>query len=323
MTQPARSANTSPTRASQRSRPKRKKKQPRTPKQQRCMICKKLFRSVSASHLRTHGYTAQRYSRVYGMRPSAMSTQRVEIGSVSDPNTELMTAVSERLVGDKAWVACLADEVGERMMNGPLRQRLSYLLTTMLHQRACVHGQALTVLSGALEELQQAWRFTQAACGSGPVDTETLLKMVDRASKLVSDSEGAVQKTVKLALDEQRTAAEFADSNGPPLYQGTGESLEMPTGVTSGDREIIRSLLSMVGQHASGANIIDVEATPLRPAPAGEQPGPQVPAEEAPPTTPSPTPTLDALPAPLDGGSLTDPQLEHRDGSVSDPTAMP
>jgi len=227
------------------------------------------------------------------------------VGSVSDPNADLVLAVAERLTGDRAWVACLADEVGERMLTGPLKQRLSVLLTTMLYQRASVHGEAIAMLSGALAELKEEWRTTQGGVNGGPTDTETLLRMVDRSSKLVRESEEAVQRTIKLALEEQRAVHDYADGIGPTLYQGTGEKLSMPGGVTSGDREIIRSLLGMIGKHATDANTIEVEGTPLPPSPPGG----------------GDPPSQDAC---AEGG-------QHRDGmvgddvigSVSDPTAGP
>jgi hypothetical protein len=243
---------------------RKKKEKDKTPKKEkeRCMICKKVMDRVSAAHLRTHGYTLQRYDRMYGIRPPRTSTKS---GSLTDPqaSNDLVNAVAERLLHDRVWLSCFSDEVGERMMNGPLRQRLSWLLTTMLAQRATVHGKALAMLSGALTELEEDWRVVQGGEDGGPTSTDELLRMVDRAGKLVKESEDAVQRTIKLALEEQRAESQWADAAGPTLYRGDAEKLDMPTGVTTGDREVIRNLLSMIGKHAEQASTLDV--SPLGP----------------------------------------------------------
>jgi len=185
----------------------------------------------------------------------------------------MVDAVAERLVGDKVWLACISDEVGERMMSGPLRQRLSWMLTTMLASRAQVHGEALAVLSGALQELKQDWRTTQGGENGGPTATQTLLTMVEKASKMVKESEEAVQRTIKLALEEQRAESQWADSAGPTLYKGDAEKLNMPAGVNAGDREIMRNLVSMIGKHAERANTLTVEGGPPTPTPQGTREG--------------------------------------------------
>ena len=233
------------------------------------MICKQVMDRVSAVHLREHGYTTQRYHRVYGASRPLPSSSRS--GSLTDPTArmDMVNAVAERLVSDKVWLACISDEVGERMMNGPLRQRLSWMLTTMLANRAQVHGESLAVLNGALQELQADWRATQGGEGGGPTDTGTLLSMVEKAGKLVKESEEAVQRTIKLALEEQRAEAQWADTAGPTLYRGEHDKLAMPTGVSTGDREIMRNLVSMIGKHAARANTLSVEGTPLPHPPQG------------------------------------------------------
>ena len=239
---------------------------------ERCAICKVVFDAVTAGHLRTHGYTIARYERLYGARRPDL------VGSVSDParrldpgtadsgdenRHRLVTEIAERLTDDRVWLACVSDEVGERMLSGPMQHRLSMLLTTMLAQRATVHGQAMAVLSSALTELHDDWRITQGGKGGGPTETDVLLRIVEKGAKLVKESEDAVTRTMKLALDEQRQAAEYADALGPALYQGTGETLAMPAGMPAGDRETIRNLLSLVGKAANDAGTIDAVATPV------------------------------------------------------------
>ncbi len=248
---------------------------------EKCMLCRKVFPRVTSGHLRQHGFTVARYERMYGVRCLPDASEAIDVGSVSDPNPALMSAVADRLSEDKTWLACISDEVGERMLTGPLKQRMGVLITTMLYQRAGVHGQAMTILSGALEELNQEWRLAQGGDDHGPTDTGTLLGIVERAAKLVKDSEEAVHRTMKLALDEQRNAAEFADAAGAPLYTGSGEALNMPTGVTTGDREIIRALMGMIGKHATEANTLDAEHGPVTAAPPTPSP------QGDPPTTPS------------------------------------
>lgn len=161
------------------------------------MVCKEVMDRVTPGHLREHGLTVERYERMFGARRPPSRSQWAPIGSVSDPSTALVDAVAERLLDEKVWVACVADEVGERMMNGPLRQRLSALITTMLFQRAKVHGESIAILNAGLAELKEEWRIHQGGVGGGPTDTETLIKLVEKAAKIVADSEGAVQATMK------------------------------------------------------------------------------------------------------------------------------
>jgi len=262
---------------------KKKRKAYKAPRKERCQICKLLMEGVSASHLREHGWSVGRYQRVYGgTRPLLRSSVRIPSSHDDDLNDvsgrDIISEVAEHLTSSKQWVNCIADEVGERILGGPLRQRLSALLTTMLFQRAAVHGKALAILTGSLDELQAEWRLTQGGDNGEPTDTDTIIRIVEKTAKIVKDSEDAVQRTIKLALDEQRLAADTADALGPALYQGTGEALNMPAGMTTGDRETIRNLLSLVGKTANEEGTIDATSqviardivptpTPLPPSP--------------------------------------------------------
>jgi len=299
-----------------------KKKASRSKKKERCMICKELLPRVDAGHLRTHGYTQARYERTMGARTPPPSDERAD---VSDRDA-LTSKIAERISEDKVWMATIADEVGERMLDGPLRHRLSILLTTMLAQRSEVHGRSLAMLNNALQELQQDWRAAQGGENGGPTDTETLLKMVERASRVVKESEEAVQRTMKLALEEQRAQAEFADSAGPTLYQGTGETLDMPAGLPAGDREAIRNLLGVIGKAANDHGTIDLAPSEPSPTPSPQGGSPALP-------EPKPdTGTLRDEPEQHDGeeqrddeanpeggtGSVSDPQQRH--GAEPDPT---
>lgn len=246
----------------------------------RCMVCKKTMKQVTPAHLRTHGLTVSRYERMYGMRPTPSSAVRVK------KDEKLPNAVAERLLDDKLWLATVSDEVGERMLNGPLRQRLSILLTTMLYQRAKIHGESVAILNGALEELGQEWRLTQAADG-GPVPTEDLLRIIQTAGKLARDAEEGVARAVKLALEEQKAAAEYADGLGPSLYTGQAEKAGLPLDLPPGDREAMRILTNKIASVlAKRREPIDVEAHPTTPHPqgAGTPPGTralaQVPGEQ-------------------------------------------
>jgi len=288
-----------------RSRVKKKRSRP---SKERCAVCKEVFGYVTPGHLRTHGFTVERYTRLYGERGPIRS------GSVSDPMVagtrfppgqpgdenrhRLVTEVAEKLTDDRVWLACIADEVGEAMLNGPLKQRLSMLLTTMLAQRAQVHGQAMAVLSSALGELQEEWRVLQGGRNGGPTDSDTLMRMIEKGSRLVKDSEDAVHRTMKLALDEQRQQAEYADALGPSLYQGTGEKLDMPAGMPTGDRETIRNLLGIIGKAANEEGTIDAEASPSTSTEQAACQGPVDEQRSSTPPEPTPVEAVDPCPAP-------------------------
>jgi hypothetical protein len=203
------------------------------------------------------------------------------------------------LIESKQWVACLADEVGERMLTGPLRLRLTAQLVTMLAARAKVHGEAITILSHTLAELRQEWRVNAGGENGGATDTDVLLRVVAQAAKLVNDSEDAVQRTMKLALEEQKAALMGASAIGPTLYTGTGEKLDMPAGLPSSDREVMRNLLALVGKAANERGTVD--ALPTSPT-TGLSRGPET-ASLAVSTTVAGTSNLDDEHHPLEQGN--------------------
>ena len=245
-------------------------RKPSKPLKERCMICKVFFQKVTHTHLKTHGFTTERYRRVFGgLRANPKGSTQIPIGREDDEHRlALVGSVAENIATDKVWLACIADEVGERMLTGPLRQRLTALLTTMLAQRARVQGEALAILNMSLGELKQEWRMTQGGRDGAPTDTDQLLRVVDRASKIVKESEDAVMRTMKLALDEQRTAAEFADGAGPTLFTGDSDQLGVPKQLSSGDRETMRGLLSIL-QKAASADDADRNTITVTPGGGG------------------------------------------------------
>lgn len=271
-------------------------------RKERCQVCKQTMERVTPGHLREHGLSIARYERMYGARRAPSRAERGSVSDPTDPPTDLIATVGERLTESKVWIACLADEVGERMLNGPLRHRLTAMLATMLHQRARVHGEAIAILSSALEEVRQEWRTTHGGAGGGPTDTDTLLRMIDRAAKLVESSEDAVQRTIKLALEEQKAAHQYADNMGPTLYTGTGEKLDMPAGLPASDRETMRNLLALIGKAANERGTLDAEVVERGDAHTS------VPGDaQAPSPTPHPSPLVD------DDGHTRVPGDAHRD----------
>jgi hypothetical protein len=207
------------------------------------------------------------------------------------------------------------------------------MLTTMLFQRARIHGDSIAILNGALAELKEEWRITAGGENGGATDTDLLLRMVDRAAKLVSDSEDAVQRTMKLALEEQKAAHQYADSLGPALYQGTGEKLDMPAGLPSSDRETMRNLLALIGKAANDAGTIETTGTPVQTMTKetvgrsvqtmtkGTQSTPvQTMRAAAPPGGPPPSPVRARKGARLVQGN--DAESAKRSGSASDPPAQ-
>lgn len=234
---------------------------------QRCMVCKQTMKVVSPAHLRTHGLTGSRYARMYGAPPltSPSSTQRM---STTDP--ELAKTVGERLLSDKVYLSTLTSEVGERMINGPLKTRLSMLLSTMLHQRAHVHAEAMAILSGSLQELKAAWRISQGGPGGAPTSTAELLDITRAAGKLAEDAENSVARAIKLALEEQKAASEYADGVGPSLYSGQAEKLGGMADLPAGDRESMRILVRSLARRLQSEQqrpALEATFSPLASAP--------------------------------------------------------
>ena len=156
---------------------------------------------------------------------------------------QLTSRIADKLTKGKAFVACLADEVGEKLMGGVLRQRLSQALVSTIATRLHVQGKAGALLFDVLGELDQEWRILQGGQDGGPTPTADLVQLANALSKQLRDAEDLTLRTMKLALDEQRLNAEHASSLGPALFEGTGETIDVPVQVGPGEREAIRTLL--------------------------------------------------------------------------------
>lgn len=264
----------------------------------RCEVCGQIFRMMTPAHLRTHGLTPKRYRRMWGARADPMppvpsstiaslvghelaqrGDELVPVGEDgSDEREQLTTSIARRLADSKVWLACVADEVGEKLMNGPLRQRLTAALVTTLATRLHVQGEAGALLSDVLGELKEEWRITQGGDGAGPTPTADLVALANSMSRQLRDAEDLTLRAIKLALDEQKLEAEHASSLGPALYSGDAETIDVGThSLSTGERETIRNLLANMAKHVKGTVVETAESSQETRSPANIEPpdGPQ------------------------------------------------
>jgi hypothetical protein len=258
-----------------------------------CQLCNRRFRKASASHLRSHGYSPEHYRRVFGgaaalLPPTAQPAAAI---SVIDPTRGAVEAAA-RLAVDPRFVA----EVGEAMLNGPLRDRLSYSLACLLETRAKTHASAVDRLTRINEELGADWRIKQGGEGGTPTDTKELVSMHLAAHAEVRSSEELFTKAMKLAIEESkgRKDAALMVPEGLERYTGSAEKVPVPTSLTAGDRESVRVLLSrlkegMVARRKGVPVLIETTAAPV--SVQGSAPAQA-------PLPPSPAPV--SVPAPLD-----------------------
>lgn len=245
----------------------------------RCEICGQVFAQMTPGHLRTHGYSTQRYKRLYGGRASPLPPVSTSISSRvgdelasrgnslvpmgapgSEEREDLVASIAHRLADSKVWMACVADEVGEKLMNGPLRQRLTAALVTTLATRLHVQGEAGALLTDVLCELKEEWRITQGGDGAGPTPTADLVGLANALSRQLRDAEDLTLRAIKLALDEQKLEAEHAGALGPALYSGDAETIDVgTTKLSTGERETIRNLLTNMAKHVKGTVVGDSE----------------------------------------------------------------
>lgn len=243
------------------ARPARKKKRratrTRSRTRVRCQLCSRLYVRITARHLKTHGYTLARYQRTFvtGCAPAAhLLPSGPAGGGPLEPAPAAVRAlaaqVAEGLVENDGFVAALSDEVGELIFTSSLRDRLRLALCGALSKRLELVGRAHAQLALVQEELAEPWRLDAGGKGHGPTPTRDLVGMAGELHHQVTKGEEALMKTVKLALEEGRTHKErLGFLAGRPAFQGSpegGEIIDVPPELTSGERETVRGLLSML-----------------------------------------------------------------------------
>ena len=274
------SASQSPTKSKRTS--KKRKKQ----RQIVCRICHKHFPSITAEHLRTHGFTITRYRRAFGSLTRATATQPVATGRVADRQT--VASLADRIVHDPEVIRELAGEVSEAIFGSSLRDALRLSLVSVITERLRAHGEATAALAQVRKELSAEWRTTQGGPNGAPTPTKDLLGMASVLNQEVRSGEELLLKTVKLALEEQRTykGSGMVEGGLPDRFTGEGEHLPVPAELTSQDRETIRTLWGMFDRAVTAQRSLTVDVTPTSTVrPAGDLSAKlKAPAESAEPT---------------------------------------
>jgi hypothetical protein len=201
----------------------------------RCAVCLKLFSRLTDDHLRSHGYSAAQYKRVF-VSPLRPSPAPPRIGS--DP-----LARAAALVNDPAFVPGIADQ----LMHGPLRDRLTLSVTALLEVRSRIHGNAVARLEAINAELSAEWRIKHGGPNGKETSTKDLLLMAQTAQSEVRSTEELFMRAAKLAVDEMKGSDKLQANlpGGLDHYTGSAEKLSpVPADLTSAERENVRQLLT-------------------------------------------------------------------------------
>ena len=293
------------------------RRRPRNPEAKvECAICRRTFRRITPQHLQTHGFTLARYERTFrcdtrpapprapgaalahsSLAPEHPPTPLLQNPAAAKSSTPLppdsarhhpalVARLAEELVGNDDLVASLADEVGELIFSGPLRDRLRLALVSLLGSRLHLHARALARLERVGEELDQPWRVEAGGRDGEPTPTGALVSMAHEATGELRDAETTLLKAIKLAVEEARA---FRDPltggfSSRPAFSGEAETIPVPPELPAQERENIRSLLTllrreMVARAERVREVVDV-------TPAGDDTPPSGPLE--PPALPPP-----------------------------------
>jgi hypothetical protein len=284
----------------------RKKRTPR--KNVVCLLCAEQFPKVTAAHLQTHGYTVQRYLRVFEASLAAPRAARASVRSSASPrdtrkpdpagdlvpqrhdgiaivsalevattSSGLASRIAEELVSSPEFTYRMADEVAEAIFSGPFRDRLRGALVTILGARLEQHGKAVGQLEGVRKQLSEKWRIEHGGADGGPTKTADLVNMGHLALAEVAKSEELVIKAVKLTIDEAKGTED--QRTGHPLdavrYTGKSETLPLPAEIPASQREIMRLLFERIKTGSEKA----AQAAAAR---AAEKAAPRTPPQEPP-----------------------------------------
>ena len=257
-------------------RPKKKKVRVRQRTRITCLVCHEEFPSITPEHLQTHGLTVARYRRTFLGGASAVLPASAVDPMLARPGP-VSNRIAERLVGDPNFITTLADEVSEAIFAGPMRGQLRAALCSVLGSRMKMHGEAVAALNKLRAEIMKPWRVEQGGELGAPTETRELVSMAMQMHAEVGRTEDALLKTIKLAIDESKGRDRAtSDRGGLPVYTGDAEVIPIPTDISADEREVVRSLLSMLtnAPRAPGMKTITATVLPTPPPaatpPAGE-----------------------------------------------------
>lgn len=275
-------------------KPKPRKRKRKSTRQVVCQICHQSFSSITAEHLRTHGFTLTRYRRVYlapTRAPGGSPARSDDPAAPTDRQT--VATIAERIVHDPDVIREMAGEVAEAIFGSSLRDALRISLVSVVSERLKAHGHAVNALNQVREELAQPWRTQQGGPNGTPTPTKDLLGMASVLNTEVKTGEELLLKTIKLAVEEWRShkGAGAVEGGLPDRFTGDGERLPVPAQLSAQDRETIRTLWGMFDKAVTTKRVmtIDVPAESRTSSPdAGTVPAeppspPAEPSSEVPP----------------------------------------
>lgn len=234
--------------------------------------------TITAEHLRQHGFTVTRYRRAYGAltrapRDSTAGSPR----SADDPRADQravlrhnITSLAREIVSDPDVIRELAGEVSEAIFSTSLRDKLRLSLIALITKRLHAHGEACAALDNVRAALGERWRTTQGGPNGAPTPTKDLVAMASVLGGEVKSGEELLLKTVKLAIEEWRShKGQAVLEGGLDRYSGSAERLPVPDTLTAQDRETIRTLWGMFDRAVDRRRALTVDVTPT----AGSLPG--------------------------------------------------
>lgn len=268
-----------------------------------CLLCGKAFARLSSRHLAKHGLTRAQYLVTFALKPS-------DIGDATP--TSVYTAAVGLASTEQAQLKTLTDQVvAELVKSGELARRVSpevekQILTNyktqvaaacmaLVESRLKMHGKAVALLEDARSQLSEKWRLEQGGENGGPTPIPHLVSIVHSALAEMKTGEELLVKTLKLAIDEQKSV-EAAPPNFGKLTVDALKTLPIPDALDSSQRENMRKLMDVFGRGLKSGAIVDAAArvVPTREDPLALLPPPvEIPA----PTPPAPEPAGDRLDA--------------------------
>ena len=250
-----------------------------------CVVCKQLFRRITHTHVQKHGMTLVQYRHLTGTNDAVSSSTIaykadsqpiLPAGVVNKPTSSHMRVmrdsrgrempapdplkIAAEIFQDKFVIRDLAAEVSGALMSGPQRQQVAIAVTALIQKRLLMHGAAAAFMEQVRTELAQPWRTEQGGKNGGPTKTEDLVSMGHLALAEIKHGEDLLIKAARLALEEQRVNPMAAYSGQGQTFSGTATTaLEIPDGMSPGERETVRLLHRTIVEHARKLhNIVDV-----------------------------------------------------------------
>lgn len=267
-----------------------------------CAICGKRFVKLSGNHLKLHGYTLERYSRVFNPHtgsslspttgvPDPEHPHRQGVQTISVPATFRDSVISD-LLATPSFRAAATYDVAQAIFSTSARGALALSIQAMVATRINMHARAVADMEKVRQELLAPWRLEAGGKDGAPTPTSDLVSLASMLHQEVVKSEELVHKTLRMAMDEQATTQGDNMIHGRPAFKGDAERIPVPPNLNPQDRDAVRTLLRSLGEslqrRAEVTAPLPVVASPSREVTPHDSRGVPAPAANTIPAPPEP-----------------------------------